>query len=170
MEALGYKCDYQPNIALETVRAIVPNYEGLIINSKILVDKHMLDKAVQLRFVGRLGSGMEIIDQAYAKIKKVGVFSAPEGNRNAVAEHALGMLLALLNKLKKADAEVRQRVWNREGNRGYELMGQTVGIVGFGHTGSQFAKKLSGMGVKILAYDKYKTNYVTGFKNVRETT
>ena len=113
LEALGYECDYQPNIALETVRAIVPNYEGLIINSKILVDKHMLDKAVQLKFIGRLGSGMEIIDQAYAKLKKIGVFSAPEGNRNAVAEHALGMLLALLNKLKKADAEVRQKGWKR---------------------------------------------------------
>lgn len=170
LETLGYECDYQPKIALETVRAIVPNYEGLIINSKILVDKYMLDRAVQLEFVGRLGSGMEIIDRDYAALKGVGVFGAPEGNRNAVAEHALGMLLALLNNFRRADAQVRQGVWDREGNRGYELMGQTVGIIGFGHTGSQFAKKLSGMGVKILAYDKYKTNYASGFQNVRETT
>ena len=130
----------------------------------------MLDKAVQLKFIGRLGSGMEIIDQAYTKVKGVGVFSAPEGNCNAVAEQALGMLLALLNNLKRADTQVRQKIWDRTGNRGYELMGQTVGIIGFGHTGSQFAKKLSGMGVEILAYDKYKTNYAEGFVNVRETT
>lgn len=159
LEAMGYKCDYHPKILLEKVRTMIQDYEGVIINSKILVDKAFLDKAVHLKFIGRLGSGLEIIDLAYAKVKNVAVFSAPEGNRNAVAEQALGMLLSLLNNLKQADTEVRQKIWRREANRGYELMGRTVGIIGFGHTGSQFAKKLSGMGVKILAYDKYKQNY-----------
>ncbi len=159
LESMGYRCDYHPKILLEKVRTMIQDYEGVIINSKILVDKFFLDKAIRLKFIGRLGSGLEIIDLQYAKEKNVAVFSAPEGNRNAVAEQALGMLLSLLNNLKQADTEVRQKIWRREANRGYELMKQTVGIIGFGHTGSQFAKKLSGMDVKILAYDKYKQNY-----------
>ncbi len=166
MEADGFHCDYRPEITLEEVRAIIGDYEGLIINSKILVDRVLLDKAPKLRFVGRLGSGMEIVDREYAAVKGVAVLSSPEGNCNAVAEQALGMLLALSNNLLRADREVRQKTWNREKNRGFEIMGKTIGIIGFGHTGSAFAKKLSGMGVKILAYDKYKENYTAGFLNV----
>ncbi len=165
----GFECDYRPAISLEEVREIIGDFEGLIVNSKILVDRFLLDKAVKLRFVGRLGSGMEIIDQAYAAEKGVAVLSAPEGNCNAVAEQALGMLLSLANNLLRADREVRRKSWNREKNRGFEIMGQTVGIIGFGHTGSAFAKKLSGMDVKILAYDKYKKNYASDYPYVEET-
>ena len=166
LRELGYQVDYDPDISLEAVRDLVDRYEGLIINSKILVDRQLLDAGTKLRFVGRLGSGLEIIDLAYAKAKGVAVLNSPEGNRNAVAEHALGMLLALNNKLLQADREVRAGQWQREKNRGRELMGSTVGLIGFGHTGSSFARKLLGMGVRILAYDKYKTNYTANFPNV----
>jgi D-3-phosphoglycerate dehydrogenase len=170
LEADGFYCDYQPDISLDSVRDIIRDFEGLIVNSKILVDRLLLDKASKLRFVGRLGSGMEIIDQEYAAIKGVAVLSAPEGNCNAVAEQALGMLLALANNLLRADREVRNKIWQREKNRGFEIMGKTVGIIGFGHTGSAFSKKLSGMGVKVLAYDKYKTNYTSDYPHVEEVT
>ncbi|MEM8906853.1 MAG: NAD(P)-dependent oxidoreductase, partial [Bacteroidota bacterium] len=169
LEAAGYTCDYHPKISLEEVRQRIGPYEGLIINSKILVDRTLLDAAPRLQFVGRLGSGMEIVDQVYAKEKGVHVLRAPEGNRNAVAEHALGMLLALANKLRTADAEVRQMIWQREQNRGFEIMGKTVGIIGFGHTGRSFAEKLAGMGVKVLAYDKYKKHFAQDLPYVLET-
>jgi len=170
LTALGFQCDYHPKIGLERVRGMVSDYEGIIINSKVLMDKEMLDAGAKLEFVGRLGSGMEIIDLEYAAQKGIAIHGAPEGNCNAVAEHALGMLLALANNFLQGDREVRKKNWQREKNRGFEIMGRTVGIIGFGHTGSQFAKKLSGMGVEILAYDKYKTNYTNNFKQVRETT
>lgn len=170
LEALGYQCDYHPKISLERVRKMVSEYEGLIINSKILVDKAMLDDAKYLKFVGRLGSGMEIVDLEYAAKKGVAVHRAPEGNCNAVGEHALGMLLALANKFLQGDREVRNKDWQREKNRGFEIMGRTIGIIGFGHTGSQFAKKLSGMGMNILAFDKYKKNYTHDFPNVTESS
>ena len=112
---------------------------------------------------------MEIIDQEYAAKRNVAVLSAPEGNCNAVAEQALGMLLALANNMLRADREVRQKIWEREKNRGFEVMGKTIGIIGFGHTGSAFVKKLSGMGMEILTYDKYKTNYTAGFPYIKET-
>lgn len=169
-EKLGFHCDYLPKSSLKTVVEIIQNYEGVIINSKIIVDEYFLDKAVRLKFIGRLGSGMEIINQPYAKQKGVAVFSAPEGNCNAVAEHTLGMLLALANNFRKGDGEVRAMIWEREANRGFELMGKTVGIIGFGHTGSQFAKKLAGLGVKVLAYDKYKPKgYALDYGFVTET-
>ena len=169
--ALGFSYDYYPKITLDKVKAIIQDYDGIIINSKIIVDEEFLNKAVLLKFIGRLGSGMEIINQPYARKKGVAVFSAPEGNCNAVAEHALGMLLALANKFRKGDREVRQMIWQREANRGFEIMGKTVGIIGFGHIGSQFAKKMTGMGVKVLAYDKYKPEgYALDYGFVTETT
>ncbi len=167
---LGYHIDYQPDITLEAVREVIHEYEGLIINSKILVDRRLLDKAVRLRFVARLGSGMEIVDKPYAAQKGVAVLSSPEGNCNAVAEHALGMLLAFANNLLPADREVRQKIWLREKNRGFELAEKTIGIIGFGHTGSALAQKLQGMGMRVLAYDKYKTDYTQNFEYVEETT
>jgi D-3-phosphoglycerate dehydrogenase len=154
---LGYEIDYLPDISYEETIQRISAYEGLIINSKILVNQAFIDRAERLRFVGRLGSGMEIVDRVYAAQKGIAVFSSPEGNRNAVAEQALGMLLALSNQLIRADREVRQQIWEREKNRGWELRGKTIGIIGFGHTGSQFAKKLAGMEMRVLAYDKYKT-------------
>lgn len=156
LEQMGWRCDFLPDITMEEARAKIHEYEGLVINSKILVNRDFLDAAVNLRFVARLGSGMEIVDREYAAARGVNVWSSPEGNRNAVAEQALGMLLALSNNLVRADTEVRQNIWKREANRGWELKGKVIGIVGFGHTGSQFARKLVGMEMEVLAYDKYK--------------
>jgi D-3-phosphoglycerate dehydrogenase len=156
LEQLGYACDFLPDISPADTLLKIGAYEGLIINSKIIVDRAFLERATRLRFVGRLGSGMEIVDRVAAAERGVAVLSSPEGNRNAVAEQALGMLLALANNTLRADREVRQRQWRREANRGFELAGRTVGIVGFGHTGSQFARKLAGMDMQVLAYDKYK--------------
>ena len=158
LTSMGYHCDFLPDITPEQTLDVIADYTGLIINSKILVNRAFLDKAVKLRFVGRLGSGMEIVDRPYAAEKGVRVVSSPEGNRNAVGEQALGMLLALANNLCRADREVRQEIWRREANRGWELRGKTIGIIGFGHTGSSFATKLSGMGMEVLAYDKYLTS------------
>lgn len=169
LERLGFTCHFLPDITPETTRQIISRYQGLVINSKIRVDKDLLDAATQLRFVARLGSGMEIVDRPYAASKGVAVLSSPEGNRNAVAEQALGMLLALTNNLLRADREVRQNIWRREANRGFELRGRTLGIVGFGHTGSQFARKLAGMEMTVLAYDKYKTDYTAEFPWVQAT-
>lgn len=169
LEAMGFICDYHPKISLAEVRKKIAPYNGIIINSKILMDREMFDKAPLLEFVARLGSGMEIVDQMYAAEKGVAVHSAPEGNCNAVGEHALGMLLAHANNLVRSDNEVKQKIWRREANRGFEIINKTVGIIGFGHTGSSFAKKLSGMDVKILAYDKYKTNYAAHLTYVEET-
>jgi D-3-phosphoglycerate dehydrogenase / 2-oxoglutarate reductase len=163
----GYHCDFEPDITLEQTLEKIATYQGLIINSKILVNRTFLDKATSLRFVGRLGSGMEIVDKEYAKEKGILVVSSPEGNRNAVAEQAVGMLLMLANNLLKADQEVRQKIWKREENRGWELMGKTIGIIGFGHTGSQFARKLAGFDLKVLAFDKYKKNYTEGMPWVK---
>ncbi|MFT6017534.1 MAG: D-3-phosphoglycerate dehydrogenase [Patescibacteria group bacterium] len=168
LEDAGYYCDFQPKIKLVEVRRIAGEYTGMIINSKILMDKAMLDQADQLKFVGRLGSGMEIIDLEYAAQKKVAIYNAPDGNCNAVGEQALGMLLALSNNLLRADAEVRRKEWRREANRGFELQGKTVGIIGFGYTGSSFAKKLAGMEVEVLAYDKYREDYTEDYPYVEE--
>jgi D-3-phosphoglycerate dehydrogenase len=156
LEKCGWQCDFVPEISPEETRRIIEDYEGLVINSKILVNRDFLDAAKKLKFVARLGSGMEIVDRVYAAERGVQVWSSPEGNRNAVAEQALGMLLVLANNLLRADREVRQNIWRREANRGWELRGKTIGIIGFGHTGSQFAKKLAGMEMNVLAYDKYK--------------
>lgn len=167
---MGYVCDFLPDITPEETRRVIPQYEGLIINSKILVNREFLDAAAQLRFVGRLGSGMEIVDRIYAAERGVAVLSSPEGNRNAVAEQALGMLLALSNNLLRADREVRQNIWRREANRGWELQGKTLGIIGFGHTGSQFARKLAGLGMTVLAWDKYQpAGYADDLPWVEET-
>jgi D-3-phosphoglycerate dehydrogenase / 2-oxoglutarate reductase len=158
LKNLGFELDYKPNITNEAVHRIIGDYEGLIINSKIMVDKALLDGGVRLRFVGRVGSGMEIVDKVYAAEKGVVVLSSPEGNRNAVAEHALGMLLSLSNNLIRSNNEVKTFNWQREKNRGFELMGRTIGIVGFGNTGSAFVSKLIGLGLRILIYDKYLSN------------
>jgi D-3-phosphoglycerate dehydrogenase / 2-oxoglutarate reductase len=167
----GYVCDYQPETTDAAVRAIIHDYVGLIVNSKIKVDRAMLDAAVKLKFVGRLGAGMEIIDRAYAAEKGVAVHGSPEGNCNAVAEHALGMLLACANNMLRADRQVRDLNWQREQNRGFELMGKTIAIIGFGHTGSAFAKKLQGLGMTVLAYDKYlPKGYANEMPWVVETT
>jgi D-3-phosphoglycerate dehydrogenase len=168
LTAAGYYCDYMPSISLEDVRAIIHQYQGIIINSKITVDRPFLDNATQLKFIGRLGSGLEIIDLEYAKIKEVAVHRAPDGNCDAVAEHAMGMLLSFAINLRRSDQQVRQNNWQREQNRGWELMGKTVGIIGFGYTGIALAKRLTGFGVRVLVYDKYKSNYAKEMPHVIE--
>ncbi|MRI00756.1 hydroxyacid dehydrogenase [Kriegella sp. EG-1] len=131
----------------------IHEYDGLIIRSRFTIDKTFLDKAVNLKFIGRLGAGLENIDTKYAASLGIFLAAAPEGNRNAVSEHALGMLLSLFNKLNKADKEVREGKWDREGNRGIELDGKTVGIIGYGNMGKAFAKKLRGFDIEVICYD-----------------
>lgn len=165
---LGFKVDYFPDIQPSETKNILMSYSGIIVNTKTKMDRAMIDAGPMLEFIGRLGSGLDIIDLAYANEKNINVFSAPEGNRNAVAEHALGMLLSLMHNLNKADREIRNFEWHREANRGKELSGLVVGIIGFGHTGSCFAEKLSGMSVKVLAYDKYKKRFADNIRYVEE--
>jgi len=151
--ALGWKNTEAYTASKEEVAELIADYDGLIIRSRFRIDANFLDKATKLKFIGRLGAGMENIDVVYAKQKGIFLASAPEGNRNAVGEHALGMLLSLMNKLPKATAEVRNGIWDREGNRGVELDGKTVGIIGYGNMGKAFAKKLRGFDVEVICYD-----------------
>ena len=137
----------------EDLERKIASYEGIIIRSRIPIDKNFLDKAKNLKFIGRVGAGLENIDVEYAKQKGVFLASAPEGNRNAVGEHTLGMLLSLMNKMTKAHREVRKGKWDREGNRGMELDGKIVGIIGYGNMGKGFAKKLQGFDVEVSCYD-----------------
>jgi D-3-phosphoglycerate dehydrogenase len=170
LTGLGLACDYEPAIGPDETLRRIGEYAGLVINSKIRVDRAFLEAAPRLRFVARLGSGLEIIDRVCAAERGVAVISSPEGNRNAVAEQALGMLLALANNLPRADREVRAFRWRREANRGFELAGRTLGIIGFGHTGSQFARKLAGLEMRVVAYDKYRRGYAADMPWVEEST
>ena len=158
-EALGYSCDYQPLIKPAEALEIIGGYAGLVIRSKFNVDRKVIDAGTNLRFVCRAGAGMDNIDEAYAAEKNITLINAPEGNMDAVGEHAVGLLLSLMNNFRTADAEIRAGSWKREANRGYELKGKTVGIIGYGFMGSSFARKLSGFGVNVIAYDKYKTGF-----------
>jgi len=137
----------------EEIEEKINDYHGIIIRSRFNIDKTFLDKATSLQFIARVGAGLESIDTEYAESKKIALIAAPEGNRNAVAEHSLGMLLSLFNKLNQADKEIRSGHWNREKNRGHELDGKTVGIIGYGNMGKSFAKKLRGFDVEVLCYD-----------------
>jgi len=137
----------------EEIEAKIQDYQGIVIRSRFKIDKTFLDKATNLQFIARVGAGLESIDCAYAESKNIALIAAPEGNRNAVAEHSLGMILSLFNNLNQADAEIRAGHWNRESNRGHELDGKTVGIIGYGNMGKAFAKKLRGFEVDVLCYD-----------------
>ena len=150
---VGFINDEDYTSSKELVESKISNYDGIILRSRFSIDKQFLDAATNLKFIGRVGAGLENIDCEYAEKKGVILIAAPEGNRNAVGEHALGMLLSLFNKLNKADTEVRQGKWLREDNRGIELDGKTVGIIGYGNMGKAFAKKLQGFSVDVLCYD-----------------
>ena len=155
----GFTYEYQPNITRAGLIQQLEPFAGLIIRSKTTVDADLLSQAPNLRFIGRAGAGLDLIDLDAAEQRGIRVFHAGEGNRDAVAEHAVGMLLALLTNLLRADREVRQGIWDREGNRGYELGSLTVGLIGYGNNGSATARRLSGFGCRVLAYDKFLTNY-----------
>ncbi|MFI5149001.1 MAG: NAD(P)-dependent oxidoreductase [Bacteroidia bacterium] len=155
----GIQCDLNYHWTREEIEAHLPLYDGIVIRSRIRLDKALIDKGTRLRFIARAGAGMENIDVAYAESKGIRCLNSPEGNKDAVAEHALGMLLSLFNNLCRANREVREMQWNREANRGIELMGKTVGIIGYGNMGMAFARLLKGFDVTVLAYDKYKQGF-----------
>ncbi|MBU2949920.1 2-hydroxyacid dehydrogenase [Tamlana agarivorans] len=153
LHALGFENHEDYTSSKSEIEAKIQAYDGIVLRSRFTIDKTFLDAASNLKFIGRVGAGLENIDCDYAESKGVFLVSAPEGNRNAVGEHALGMLLALFNKLNKANAEVRAGKWLREANRGIELDGRTVGLIGYGNMGKAFAKKLRGFDVEVLCYD-----------------
>jgi D-3-phosphoglycerate dehydrogenase len=163
LTAMGFQCVDFTGYNSDDCKHIIGDYFGAVIRSKITFDADMLSAATQLRFIARVGAGMESIDVEYAKSKGIVCFNSPEGNRDAVAEHALGMLLNLLNNLNRADAEVRKGIWRREANRGIEIKGKTIGIIGYGNMGGAFAQRLKGFGCNVLAYDKYKTGFSDEF-------
>ena len=159
LKSKGFICDQAYDKSRSEILKIIINYDGIVIRSRFKIDKNFINAAKKLKFIARAGSGTENIDLHYANKKNIKCFNAAEGNRQAVAEHALAMILNLLNNIRLSDQEIRRGVWNREKNRGFELSGKTIGIIGFGNTGSSFAKILENFNVKILAYDKYKEKY-----------
>lgn len=163
LENEGWQCDWFVDYSRSEIEAIIGEYDGIVIRSKFTIDKQILDISTNLKFIARSGAGLENIDLDYAAEKGVRVFNSPEGNRDAVGEQALGMLLSLFQKLKQGDAQVRQGKWHREGNRGIELKGKTVGIIGYGNMGSAFAQRLSGFECEVIAYDKYNPDFTNSF-------
>ena len=153
LEQAGFHNEADFTSSKSEIETKIQNYHGIVIRSRFKIDREFIDKATNLKFIARVGAGLESIDCDYAKGKNIQLIAAPEGNRNAVGEHAIGMLLSLMNKLNRADKLVREGKWIREGNRGYELEGKTIGLIGYGNMGKSFAKKLRGFDVEVLCYD-----------------
>ena len=167
LSASGMHCHYKIFKDSEEMLPFLFDYEGVVINSRFVIDKNFIDALPRLKFIARVGAGMENIDVEYLKEKNISCFNSPEGNRQAVGEHTLGLLLNLMNHLSVSSNEVRKGLWKREENRGIEIQGKVTGIIGYGNMGSSFARCISGLGATVLAYDKYKFNYSDAF--VRET-
>ncbi len=159
LETDGHSVDFQPNISNTLFEQSASEFDGLVIRSKFKISREFLDVNKHLKFVARLGAGMENIDTEYAENLGITCLNSPEGNRDAVGEHTLGMLLVLMHNMRIADAQIRAGKWERNQNRGYEIDGKTIGIIGYGNMGTAFAQRLCGFGARVLAYDKYKTNY-----------
>ena len=151
----GFAVSVEPDHDYNSLLQAVQGYDGLVVRSKVIIDRAFIDACPSLRCIGRVGAGMETIDVDYAEQKGIRCLNSPEGNRDAVGEHTVGLLLSLLNNIARADAEVRQGFWRREANRGHELGSLTVGIIGMGNMGQAFAKRLSGFGCRVIYYDKY---------------
>ncbi|HEY8933668.1 MAG TPA: NAD(P)-dependent oxidoreductase, partial [Cyclobacteriaceae bacterium] len=156
LEEIGWEADYFPSITRDEIKEKHHGYDGLIVRSKTTIDRDLLGENPTVKFIGRAGAGIDNLDQDYLIEKKIAILPAAEGNRDAVGEHTVGMLLALLRHIPKGDDEVKMSMWDREGNRGTEIMDKTIGIIGYGNMGQAFAKRLSGFSCKVLAYDKYK--------------
>jgi D-3-phosphoglycerate dehydrogenase len=159
LEASGFDPVYQPKISRAEILDGLHHYTGMIVRSKTPIDQELMASGPNLRFIARSGAGLDLIDIEYAEKRGIPILNAPEGNRDAVGEHTAGMILNLINKIRQGDSQVRHKVWDREGNRGIELMHMTVGIIGYGNMGGAVARRLKGFGCRIIAYDKYKTGF-----------
>lgn len=168
LEKSGYEIIFQPGISYEDLLSWMQAAQGLVISTGIRVDRNLLNHSPALQWIGRLGSGLEHVDLEAAEARGIQVYSSPEGNCDAVGEHALALLLNLMNRIQVSSAEVKAGKWLREENRGHELATLNVGVIGYGNTGAAFARKLAGFGVQILAYDKYRTSF--GSDNVKEVS
>jgi D-3-phosphoglycerate dehydrogenase / 2-oxoglutarate reductase len=166
LEAIGIQPDYQPEIKRDEILGIIGKYDGIILRSKTFIDSEFLARAERLKFIGRAGAGLDLLDLKEIRKRNIQIINAPEGNRDALAEHAMGLLLSMLNKICVANSQVKSGIWDREGNRGVELKGKNVALMGFGYMGRAFAQRLSSFGCRVMAYDKYKSYFYNEFVKI----